>query len=273
MIKKFIYKNFIFFIIFNIFFIKNLFSAFEYKNISANSAGLAGIKTIIDEEALSVFYNPSLIPNKKSINTFYTKILNIDEFKFSAVAINFDFLYGKFALGYSSFGERDFYIEQSLNMGYKFFIKSVNFGITLKSLLLDLGEMEQKTDIFAIDFGAKINYSEKLTMGMLFSNLNRPKIGKCEKEEIYSDFNFGLRYNILKNIDLLYELIKENNYKIDFKLGSQIEIFEKYILRFGTQKNIETFNFGFGIKNFVDYAYTYHFNLGSQHLFTLKIYF
>jgi hypothetical protein len=269
MLRKIIFNAIIFII-----FISNLFSAFENKPISATSAALAGMKTTIDDEALAVFYNPTLVPKTYSINTFYTNFLGISELDFGALAISLPFFRGSFGIGYSNFGDIDFYNEKMINFSYGFSITDyLKLGFSYKNFYLDLGEMGQKTNIYAIDFGAKIDCSDKIDIGILFSNLNRPKIGKYHREEIYHDYNFGVKYSILSNLNIYYEIFKENKYEIDHKFGSQIKIFEKFLIRFGLQKNIDTFNLGFSIKNFLDYAYTYHFDLGSQHFFNLKFYF
>ena len=255
-----------------------LYSAFEYKNFSASSAGLAGMKTLVDDEAIAVLYNPVLIGSIKTteFDFFYTKFYDVDELLVNVAAFSLPFLRGHIGFGYSSFGKSDFYQERIIAAGYKFDIsKHVSLGLNYKNLNLSLGEMNQQTNLYAMDFGGRINCGEKANFGFLMSNVNRPTIGRDYKEEIYRDICVGYSYCPIENIKLLMEYVKQVGYESDYRYGVEMNFLKTFLLRIGNQNNVDLWTIGFGIKTSVcqlDYAYNYHFDLGSQHFFTTKFY-
>jgi hypothetical protein len=271
-------KIFIFFMI--IFYLSAVFlyPAFDYKNISANSAGLGGIKTVVEDEAMAVLYNPALIGDTKKpeANFFYTKFYELDELAVNSASLSFPFSKGYLGFGYSSFGTNDFYKEETVAIAYKLnFLNYASLGVNYKILNLSLGEMNTSTNFYALDFAGKINCTKKTNFGFLLSNVNRPQIGKYYKEEIYRDFCVGYSCYATENVKLLLEYIKQVGYESDYRYAVETNILKKIFFRLGAQNNTNLFTFGFGIKNsilMIDYAYNYHFDLESQHLFTLKFY-
>ena len=266
MIKKLL----LFFLFFNTI---KLFSAFEYKSPSAQSSSLAEIKTVIDPEPEAIFFNSSLLPDKRSLGTFYSDILNIKELANSSISTSYPFKLGTFAIGFMNFGDTSLYIERTFALGYKIQHKNCNFGITFKNLQLEIAEMQEKGSYFSMDIAGNFKYNNFFSFGICLLNFTRTKIGKYYKEELFSDINFGLKYTPSKNIDFFYEITKENDYKKDEKIATQITLFAYMKIRCGFSKNIDAINLGFGIKNIFDYALKYHFVLGQTHIFTLNLYF
>lgn len=250
-----------------------LFSAFEYKSTSSQSSSLAEIKTVIELEPQAIFFNPSLLPEKKVFGTFYSNILNIKELSYSSLAISYPFKSGIYSIGFMQFGDSSLYLEKTFCLGYKFKHKNCDFGMTLKNLQLEIVEMDEKGSYFSMDVAGTFRPNDIFSLGICLGNFTRTKIGKNYKEEIYSDINFGIKWTPAKNIDIFYEITKENDYKKEEKLATQINLFDYIKLRGGISKNIDAINLGFGINNIFDYALKYHFVLGETHLFTLKLYF
>ncbi len=263
-----------FFLVAVLFFYPNfLHAAFEYKEISAKSTSLAGIKTVSSGEALAVFYNPAGIETKKNyeINTFYTKFYEIDELGLSAIAFVLPFYIGKIGFGYNSFGETNFYKEETYALAYNVELyKNVFLALAYKNLVLDLGAMGFTTRLDALDFGARFVCDEKSELGFSYSNFNSPKIGKFVKEPIAREINVGYSYLITKSVKFMFECSKQEGYEVAYKTGVEATYLERLSMRCGYRTDSEILAVGFGINNFLEYAYNYHFDLGNQHFFCVK---
>ncbi|MCP4481295.1 MAG: hypothetical protein GY817_00495 [bacterium] len=247
-----------------------LFPAFEYKVLSAQSAGVCGIKTVIKEEAAAVFYNPALIPQKTEISMFHATLYNMNELANSSLAFSTKF----FTFGYNIFGENDFYKEETVVFATNFRLTPYcKLGISYKSMFLDLGEMDTHTRVEGIDLGLKVLSTAKSCFGIMLSNINRPKIGKTKPEEIYRDFSLGYRQEVISNLWLMLEGNKVVGFKAEPRFAVEAQFFDIYTLRTGLAPDTEVFSIGFGLSDFLDYAYSYHHDLDATHYLNLKINF
>ena len=148
-------KKLIVLLLITFFFAQALYPAFDYKNLSAASAGLAGIKTLSDDEAIAVLYNPVLIGDSKNkeFDFFYTKFYDIDELPINAAAFSLPFLRGHLGFAYSGFGKSDFYQEQTIAAAYKFNIsKNVSLGLKLQKFEPELRRDELSDEFVCYRF-------------------------------------------------------------------------------------------------------------------------
>ena len=186
------------------------------------------------------------------------------------MAISFPF----FAVGYNSFGQADFYKEEILAVASSVnFGKQCKVGISFKSMLLDLGEMKTSTRIYGVDVGCTINAGAKSFFGVMLSNVNRPKIGQKNPEEIYRDFSVGYSVEPIKNLRFMAEGFKIVGFESESRFAVEAIFFESFVLRSGFVPKTEVFSVGFGLNNFIDYAYIQHFDLGGEHFVSLKFAF
>ncbi|MFC1485270.1 type IX secretion system membrane protein PorP/SprF [bacterium] len=250
------------------------YSAFEFKTVSPESAAFSGIRSILSTKSSSLFYNPALLGEVRQIELefFYTKLFGLDKLKLNTASFCAPFLKGGFGIGYSCFGESDFYKEEIINfgIGYNVF-DDVFLGVSIKDMALYLGEIDSKRGIVGVDLGVRFKY-RKSCFGFSTSNINRPKIGKSIKEELARDFNFGWRLEAYKNIDVLLECFKMLGFSPGYRLGIENRLFNTIFLRAGIQSRPFIYSCGLGIKSkivLLSYAYTFHDNLGGQSFFCI----
>jgi hypothetical protein len=258
------------------------YSAFEYKEISAKSASLGGIQTVLLEEPLCVFYNPAnlISANKNSLQTSYTRLFNIKELAHNSCSVVLPiYKNNKFSIGYESFGKSEIYKEETFVLGYGFRVmQCLSMGLNIKNMKLKIPSENNEfgeTNICGIDMGFYTQCSQYLNMGLCVRNINRPRIGKSSPEEIYRDFTLGYSYTKLKDIKLYFESFKVVGYKLGLRYGAEYKLCDYFLLRTGLQNNPNYYAAGFGIKFLkiiLDYSYRYHTQLGDEHLVSVGFY-
>jgi len=252
-------------------------AAFEEKLIGAKPQGLAGSYVARSGDVYSIFYNPAglRLAQNSEISFSQTKLYNIKELNLQSFAFMVPTLkLGTFGIGYNSFGFSD-YKENSVYLSESFhFGKGIYLGFNFKNMSLKMAEFGSAS-LTGIDIGLLGNISEKFSFGFSFSNINNPHIGNST-ESPQKTFKLGACYTPGEEMSFSFDLWNLGDSKGEFRLGSNIYVFQYLALRFGLKTNPNVFSFGFGLflKNFeLSYAYLTHPYLDPQQQFSLSYMF
>ncbi|MFH1715227.1 MAG: hypothetical protein ABH857_03415 [Elusimicrobiota bacterium] len=265
-----------------VFLVTDGFSAFEYKLLSAYSAGCGGAQAVSEPEPLSIFYMPCnlVLLNRFSIQTFYTRIFNMEELSVNAAAFGFPVLKSVcLAAGYSVFGKRELYQEQEIVLACGLRIKEISsLGLAVRFMSLEINEQDYINKIeyvpaFDISCGFKKN---PVFISFLIKNINSAQIGRNYKENIGREIVLGVNLLINARVNMYMESFKEIPYDLSFRYGIDYKITDGLKLLFGMQARPAFIGAGFCVKLFklrLDYSIRSHQYLSLQHLTSFSLYF
>jgi len=231
--------------------------------------------TPISDDHWSMFFNPAGLSYVKSVSAgfFYSPApFGIKELSNGSVSIanTFSSFSGGFSIYTYGF---ELYRENSFALGIaKKFFNELRIGIRTK--LNTLVIKNYGNDYYlGFDLGFLTSLSENLNLGFAIVNLNRPTYG-VNKEKVPQIFMGGFAYKPLQNFLLALELEKDFKYPFNFKFGSEYNLLNLLMLRFGYNTEPVKYFSGIGInyKNFsFNYAFHSHNVLGYTHSFGIDL--
>ncbi|RLD11045.1 hypothetical protein DRI50_10410 [candidate division KSB1 bacterium] len=245
----------------------SLFAAFEPKGIgtaylAAGSAGRAGTN-----RAFTVFLNPAkLVWNTDTgVRLFYKNYYGIENLNQMSLEARFPVWGQPFAIGINRYGISS-YIESELRAGSAFRLFDA----------LDLGFSANMYGVFLKNYGH--SYAFGFTLAAVYKifehtqaaftveNLNEPELGQA-KEKIPLSAALGFSYFPVRNVEVLIDLVKEEDYDFDFRSGIAFKPLSWTTVRFGFKTIVKSYSAGFSI-NYgqfdLGYAFEYHTALGGS---------
>lgn len=221
-----------------------------------NISGLAQLNW----REVGIFYSPAPFGLSELANGYlaYLEPTSLGVFSFGAMTYGFE-LYreSRFLIGYSN------KIFNKFFYGISFNLHSVN----IKNYGNDLA--------FYVNIGSLAYLTKDLRFGFFIENLNRASFSE-EEEQIPTLIHSGLSYDILKELSINISLEKDIRYKPSFQFGVDYDIINNLSIRTGFSNNPSNYSAGIGINYSIfnlDYASSYHNDLGLTHQFGLIINF
>jgi competence protein ComEA len=265
-----------------------IYPLFEEKYIFANTAGLCNTNAAVDDNVVSVYYNPAglfKIP-KASFYFSNTKLYGIDELLSNTICFSAEVKHlGKIGLLYNNFGF-DLYKENLIKFVYANSIKErISFGIGVNSLSVGIKNYGSKS-FPSIDLGVLAEVDNKVLLGFYIKNFNLPKIAD---DEIVSQTIFvGSKITPVKDVSTYIDVVKNTEQDVFAKIAEEVSlnIIENFITIFRcgvetvTRYKPAKYAVGLGLgykicssEIIIDYSYLLSTVLGGQHLVSLNINF
>ncbi len=253
------------------------FSVFGQFNPGAKQISLSNSDVALSNDVFAVFNNISGLAqlNWREVGIYYSPA----PFGLSELANGYLAYLEPTSLGVLSFGAMTYgfelYRESGFLIGYsnKIFNKFF-YGISFNLHSVNIKNYGNDLAIY-VNIGSLVYLTKDLRFGFFIENLNRASFSE-EKEQIPTLIHSGLSYDILKELSINISLEKDIRYKPSFQFGVDYDIIDNLSIRTGFSNNPSNYSAGIGINYSIfnlDYASSYHNDLGLTHQFGLIINF
>ncbi len=131
---------------------------------------------------------------------------------------------------------------------------TVNFGWAINYYSLDFGTSVGGIDpgsanVLGLDIAAQATIQERTTVGFYAININNPRIGNTDKEELPRRIGLGAAYTPYSGVTTLFDLdFTQGDETVQYRVGTEFEITHYFLLRGGAHSNPATFTFGAGFR-------------------------
>lgn len=241
-----------------------LFSLFEFIQPGEVSTSFASTAWVDNE---NVSLNPAILPFLRGYNI---SLLHTNPYSLMELSYNqFSFNFKNICLNGSLLGS-DIYKEWLLSIGLGFkFSSSLSYGVKVKGMGVSIKGYGNRS-IPAVDIGV-LYYNDRYGIGGVISNLNRPNISG---DFIPLRLSIGTFLNILRDINLGLDFVKEEGYKERFLTGIEFLPLPSFSIRLGLSTNplLPSFGLSASFKRLkVSYTFRFHSQLGGTHLVSLNL--
>ncbi|HCX72424.1 MAG TPA: hypothetical protein DHM37_01780 [Candidatus Cloacimonas sp.] len=265
----------------------NLFGVFDDYEPSPRARAMGGAYYTTSNEADAIFYNPAgLNLAETNLMGSYTKPFSNDFQVVNTLAFT-TALPGKFGnigIGVQSMDvewqDVELMSERVYALSHAFALledvhSSIFLGYTANLYHLSMHELGSET-AFGLNLGALAILHARTRLAFSVSNLNNPKLGEDNSQELPQKLAGGISYEPYSGVITALELKKTINNKTksdtEIHVGTEIKVVDPLTLRFGVRNHPNSYSMGarFSLYNVcLDYAFnthvtgnTHHFGLG-----------
>ena len=259
----------------------NLFAVFNDYEPSVKSRALGGAYTTFSDDADGIYYNPAGLNlagnniNLSSVALFGNSFSKLNVASFSA---NLPKRVGTIAFGLQSFDVtyQDVTLESEKHYAMAHSICILNdihsklyFGYAFNLYSLTIDSYGSETS-FGLNMGALAILHQRTRIAFAISNINNPKIGKANDNDLPQKFSIGISYLPYEGTTTAIDIKKEFGEPTEIHAGTEIKINKMFYLRAGIRNEPVSFSMGFRFTLYnvnIDYAYNSHTVLGGTNHF------
>lgn len=263
----------IIFIGFN-FYIPEVKSAFEKKEVGASSFAIGNAAVAIDEYLFALYYNPAALsaPEKFQIAFSLQNYFGIGELNAVDMTTNFTLAGHPLSFAINRFGNR-IYQEIQLTAGSRYkLLKNCAIGFSVQCYILAIRQYGQ-TLAWGINLSVLYKLIPDVSVGALVTNLNQPVISAAG-EDLPQTMSIGFCYYPVPDLIVSFELYQDTRFSQEYRAGCSYQVIPFLTVRAGIEDQLNIYTYGLGINmnwiNF-DYALRTHPVLGVSHIATLSI--
>jgi len=253
---------------------------------SPRARAMGGAYSSVADDAFSIFYNPAgLSLSGNNILLSYTNRFGNDFEKLNSIAFStcLPKKFGILGIGLQSFdvdyqdvkllSEKTYALSHSFTL-QKDIHSAVYFGYTANLYHLSIDSYGNQPT-FGINIGALAILHQRTRIGFSVSNLNNPRVGEDNAQELPRKLALGISYEPYSGVITSLELKKTagddetQESGTEIHSGVEVRVYKLLTLRFGARTNPSSYSMGarFEIYNIlVDYAFNTHV-LGDTHQF------
>jgi len=143
--------------------------------------------------------------------------------------------------------------QSTVSIGWALNYYALSFGTSVSGI--DPGD----DSIFGLNLGAEAVLYQRTKVGVYAQNVNNPRIGELEKEELIRRVGVGISYQPYPGVLTMLDISDELGNQVQFRGGTEFQVASFLQLRGGlrTAPNIFTAGFGVLLKGVrVDYAFS-----------------
>lgn len=262
-----------------------LTASFDDYEPSPRARALGGAFYSTSDDANAVFYNPAgLSASQNNLQIGYTKLFGCDFAEVSSVAFSMKLprYFGTLGIGLLSLDAEYMGInltsEKTYNLSHSFNLlkdihSQLDFGYALNFYHLAINGFGDQTAM-GVNVGALATLHMRTRIGFTFYNVNNPKMGKDNSQDLPQRLAMGISYQPYQEATTSLELKKSLNGDTEIHAGAEINVTKMLVLRMGTRTNPNSYSAGarFDLFNvMIDYAVnthtiglTHHFGLGYK---------
>lgn len=253
---------------------------FENEGLGARYLSLGGGCTALSDEPSTMAANPGGLGfySRKGIELSWSRLFNLRELSSG----DFYFVYPlkrfssikslTFGLGLNVFGQSDYYQESKISFASGVRITdALSIGISVKYMKVSFASPYPGLSAIGIDWGVLIRIQDRIQIGGVIENLNRPQVVKGW-EDVPRIWHLGFAIFPFEEVILAIDLAKDSEFAHQLKFGQEIRILKKLALRFGMATEPVTYGVGAGFeweKVKMDYAFLSHPTLAESHKVSL----
>jgi len=256
-----------------------LLAVFDDYQPSARARGMGNAFTAYAPDAHAIFYNPAALASADTeIRLGFANLANqkFTELQTAAGNVILPRNYGSLGFGARTFGvdfeEHNLMSEQNFTLGYALCLQKdihsiINVGFATNYYRLTFDEDEEGQG-FGLDLGAQAILHQRTRFGFSITNINNPKLGDENQNEIPRRMALGISYIPYDRVVTSLEVKKDFARETEFMGGVEARLFDPFAIRVGVHQNPSTYSAGAsfylaGVE--IDYAYTHHAVLDGTH--------
>ena len=244
---------------------------------SSRARAMSGAVTSFSDDYSAIFYNPAgLRFSGDQVGATHYKLFGNDYSAVSAVSGSYESKFGSFGIGYQVMNVENYDInmtsEQKFSLGHSLYlnkdvISETSLGYSLNIYHLSYHELGSQSQI-GINAGIISVLHQRTRLGIMLTNINKPKVGKGEQQEIPQMLAIGLSYIPYQGVITAVDLKKNFAGDTEYRGGVEVELHPMMTLRMGVRNNPASYSFGAGFKVIginLDYALNTHAVLDMTH--------
>ncbi|MFH1011575.1 MAG: hypothetical protein V1784_10125 [bacterium] len=171
---------------------------------------------------------------------------------------------GELALSHGLLLQKDIHTALAIGYSLKLITWSLANSVSGASGEVDLGSAAT----VGLDIGASAQVWDRLRLGGVVHNINRPQLGEYAKRDLPQMFSGGILYFPYHGVETSFDIERILGGETQFKGGLNATVLPPLDLRFGIFTNPNGFTAGFGLhwrELVMDYAFVYHPVLSPTH--------
>lgn len=254
-------------------------AVFDDYQPSARARALGNAYTGVSDDVSALFYNPAgLTGVSTEIQLGFSNLYNqkFSEFKTFAASTKLPKAYGTLGFGLRAydvdFEDTSLMSEQIYTLAHAVNLVSdihstISFGYCINLHQLSF-ESDDPDMAVGVDLSAMAVLHQRTRFGFNISNINNPKMGDTNQNELPRKMAMGIAYTPYEGVVTSLEMKKDFAKETEFMAGVESKVFEALSLRAGVHQNPATWSAGarFSLSGInLDYAYTHHTVLPGTH--------
>jgi hypothetical protein len=212
----------------------------------ARSSALNHAVTALDNHSWALFANPaSVIESQSQASFYFVRYYGLSELADVAAMLSYPTKWGVLSGGVHTYGF-DLYRETNLQISWMYRYEKLKSAIRIHYDHIAFPAPYGSDGAIGFDIGLLFPISDKLDIGALATNLNRPSVG-IDAQERPRLMSLGLAYKPLDKGLILLDLLKDVRYPIATRVGVEFPLVEALVLRAGVGNQPVNTTFGAGI--------------------------
>ncbi len=253
------------FILFIYIFTTTSFASFEQKGhgsyFNSRAGGIAGRHV-----PFAVFNNAAALSAFPHVDLYYRNFYGIKDLNQITLASSFKLQSLPLGIGITRFGN-ELYTETEWRIAFSYEpFTPIRFGLSFNGYQLAI-ENYGHASAFGFDIAAAYNVHPRLRIAFVASNLNEPSMGNGGIT-IWPALTGGLAYTPLEEVELVIDVVRQEPFDFDYRLGLSYHVIEWLSLSAGLRQLTDQFSFGLQIRRGsyrLAYGFEYHMMLGGNH--------
>ena len=260
---------------------------FDNLILSPRARAMGGAFVAVSDDETAIFTNPAGLADQAAVSFYgsYVDLFGYPYFDLGSVSAVIPTNYGTVGFGARMLtvehNDVDLMSEYTISLGQGFTLmedvhSSVAFGYAANLYGLSLeaqsvsGEDLGSANAVGFDVGVLGTLRGRTRFGFFMKNINNPKMGKTDTEDLPQWFTAGVAYDPYGGVTTSLEMQKQDDEDVRTCFGVEAEVNDYVTVRAGLQNNPNRVSAGFGARwqgVRIDYSYTSHAVLpGSHHI-------
>ncbi len=243
-------------------------ASFEPKGLGIPYLAAGGTSRASELKPFAVFINPASLNQiqGRSVHLFYKNYYELENLNLMALEARFRPFGLPLGIGVSRYGDAA-YQEADLRVGTALrLVDVIDLGISLNLYSVYLKNYGHSATA-GVSIAANWAIFKTFSAAMVINNLNEPKLGAA-KDRIPLQMAVGLSWKIIPDLEILFDLVKEEDFDFDFRTGVNYKLDSWFILHAGFRTLTPIYSTGFTavVGAFqLGYAFEYHVELSGSH--------
>jgi hypothetical protein len=266
---------------------------FDNLILSPRARAMGGAFVAVSDDETAIFTNPAGLADQASIGFYgsYVDLFGYPYFDLGSLSAVVPTRYGTVGFGARMFkveqNDVDLQREYTISLGQGFTLmkdvhSSVAFGYAANLYGLSFeaqsvsGEDLGSANTVGFDVGVLGTLRGRTRFGFFMKNINNPKMGKTDTEDLPQWFTAGVAYDPYGGVTTSLEMQKQDDEDVRTCFGVEADVNDYVTIRAGLQNHPNRVSAGFGATwqaVRIDYSYTSHAVLPGSHHFGLGVAF
>ena len=255
----------------------SIFAMFNDYEVSSRARAMSGAVTSFSDDYSAIFYNPAgLRFAENQVGATFYRLLGNDFSSVTSASASYAFKFGSIGVGYQAMNVEYYDLnltsEQKFSLGHSFYliqdvITETSFGYSFNLYSLSYHELGSDMAL-GLNAGFISVLHHRTRLGVMLTNINKPKVGEGVKHELPQALAVGLSYAPYQGVITAVDIKKNFDGETELRTGVEVEVHPIMTLRMGVRNHPASYSFGAGFKVSgikLDYALSTHAVLDFTH--------